>query len=257
MTQPHDYPDHVTAAGHVAPVPRRIRGRIGATTVFDTTRAWYFFEWPPYPQYYVPRADVREDVLVAPGETERTTAGLVQSYGLRVGGVIRSAAARVVVEPSVPELADTVRFTWSALDAWYEEDEEVYVHPRNPFHRVDALRSSRSVRVELDGVVRAETSSPVLVFETGLPTRYYLDPTAVRFEHLVPSGTVTACPYKGTTGGYWSASINGRIYDDIAWSYAFALPAVGAIAGLIAFYNERVDITLDGVELPRPRSPFS
>ena len=100
--------------------------------------------------------------------------------------------------PPIDGLSGTVRFEWAALDAWFEEDEQVFVHPRNPYVRVDALRSTRSVRVELDGVVLAESSSPVMVFETGLPTRYYLNRTEVDFAHLIPTDTVTACPYKGT-----------------------------------------------------------
>ena len=97
-----------------------------------------------------------------------------------------------------------MRFEWSALDAWFEEDEQVFVHPRDPYSRVDALRSKRRVRVELDGVVLADSASPVMVFETGLPTRYYVNRTDVRFENLIPSDTVTSCPYKGMTSAYWS-----------------------------------------------------
>ncbi len=118
-------------------------------------------------------------------------------------------------------LDDTVRFEWSAFDAWYEEDEQVFVHPRNPYTRVDALRSTRTVRVESHGVVLAESSSPVLCFETGLPTRYYLNRTDVDFTSLVPSDTVTSCPYKGTTSGYWSALVDGRTHPDVAWTYDF------------------------------------
>ena len=134
------------------------------------------------------------------------------------------------------------RFEWDALDAWFEEDEQVFVHPRNPYTRVDALRSTRTVRVELDGVVLAESSSPVLVFETGLPTRYYLNRTEVDFAHLVPTDTVTACPYKGTTSGYWSAQLGDTIHPDLAWTYDFPTRQLLPIAGLIAFYNEKVDI---------------
>jgi uncharacterized protein (DUF427 family) len=93
----------------------------------------------------------------------------------------------------------TARFDWAALDAWYEEDEQVFVHPRNPYVRVDALRSHRAVRVELDGVVLAESACPVMVFETGLPTRFYFDRSDVHFEHLQHTEAETACPYKGVT----------------------------------------------------------
>ena len=95
------------------------------------------------------------------------------------------------------------------------------MHPRDPYTRVDALRSARSVRIELDGVILAESSSPVLVFETGLPTRYYLNRTEVDFTHLVPTDSVTACPSKGTTSGYWIAQPGDTSYSDIAWVYDF------------------------------------
>ena len=143
------------------------------------------------------------------------------------------------------------------MDAWFEEDEQVFVHPRSPYTRVDALRSNRRVRVELDGVVLADAGSLVMVFETGLPTRYYLSRTDVDFAHLVPSGTVTACPYKGTTSGYWSARIAGTVHPDLAWVYDFPAREVLPIAGLVAFYNERVDLVVAGVRLERPVTHFA
>ncbi len=123
---------------------------------------------------------------------------------LRVGELERMPAGRRYEESRIPELVGHIRFDWDALDAWFEEDEQVFVHPRNPYVRVDALRSSRRLRVEKDGVVLADSPAPVMVFETGLPTRCYVDRSAVDFSRLVPSQTVTACPYKGRTTGYWS-----------------------------------------------------
>jgi uncharacterized protein (DUF427 family) len=159
-------------------------------------------------------------------------------------------------EDAAEGLAGTVRFEWDAFDAWYEEDEEVFVHPRNPYTRVDALRSTRCVRIELDGTVLAESASPVMVFETGLPTRYYLNRTDVNFEHLVPTDTVTACPYKGKTSGYWSVRVGEATYPDLAWAYDFPTRQLLPIAGLIAFYNEKVDVFVEGELLPRPTTHF-
>ena len=153
-------------------------------------------------------------------------------------------------------MAGTVRFEWDSL-RWFEEDEPIYVHPRNPYSRVDALRSHRHVRVELDNVVLADTTTPVLLFETGLPTRYYIDPTDVAFEHLEPSSTQSMCPYKGVTSGYWSVRAGGTVHADLAWTYHYPLPAVAQIAGLVAFYNEKLDIIVDGAALARPRTQFS
>lgn len=247
-----NYPQIVVSVNHIEPVPRRVRAFWGGVAVLDTTRALYVWESPRYPQYYIPLADVNPAVLVDEGHVEHLLRGTAKRHGLRVGEAARPGVAHVYGDGALAGLAGTVRFDWDALDAWFEEDEEVFVHPRDPYVRVDALRSSRTVRVELDGVLLAESSSPVMVFETGLPTRYYLDRTTVNFDRLVPTETVSSCPYKGTTSGYWSARIGHEIHADIAWSYRFPTGALLPIAGLIAFYNEKVDLTLDGVALERP-----
>jgi uncharacterized protein (DUF427 family) len=253
----NDYPAEITTVNLVQPVPRRIRAVLAGETVLDTTRALYVWEWAFYPQYYIPLSDVRQDLLVPEGQTRQSRRGVEDLHALKVGDADRPHAARVLGESPVDGLAGTVRFEWDALDAWYEEDEQVFVHPRSPYTRVDALRSTRTVRVELDGTVLAESSSPVMVFETGLPTRYYLDRTAVDFTWLIPTDTVTACPYKGTTSGYWSSRAGGTVHADVAWSYNFPTRQLLPIAGLIAFYNEKVDTFLDGQLLERPRTHFS
>jgi uncharacterized protein (DUF427 family) len=253
-----DYPKTTTRLNQVEPVPRRIRAVRDGRTVVDTVKARYVWEWAHYPQYYLPRRDVVEDLLVTDGRTEDTPRGTVQWYWWASTGVDGPPAARLVVAaPDHLQLVDTFRFDWEALDQWYEEDEEVFVHPRNPYSRVDALRSTRTVRVALGGLVLAESSSPVMVFETGLPTRYYLNRTEVRFEHLVPTSTVTRCPYKGTTTGYWSVVVGGTTHDDLAWSYDFPTRQLLPIAGLVAFYNEKLDVYLDDVLLERPATHFS
>lgn len=249
-----DYPSSLSETNHVEPVPRRIRAVLAGETVVDTTAARYVWEWAAFPQYYIPLTDVRADALVDEKSIEESPRGDVKRFGVRVGDVYRPASAKVLGAAKVEGLDDTVRFDWSAFDAWYEEDEQVFVHPRNPYTRVDCLRSTRTVRVESHGVVLAETSSPVLLFETGLPTRYYFNRTDVDFTKLVPSDTVTSCPYKGTTTGYWSALVGGRTHPDVAWTYDFPTREVLPVAGLIAFYNEKLDIILDGVRLDRPQT---
>ncbi len=211
-----DYPQMIVPAGHIEPAPRRVRALLGSHVVLDTTRAVYMWE----------------------------------------SQISRPGVARVYTEESMDGLAGMARFDWDALDAWFEEDEQVFVHPRSPYVRVDALRSTRSVRIELDGVALAESSSPVMVFETGLPTRYYLNRTDVNFEHLVPTDTVTACPYKGKTSGYWSVRAGGETHPDLAWAYDFPTRQLLPIAGLIAFYNEKVDVIIDTGLLPRPSTHF-
>ncbi|MFI7427720.1 DUF427 domain-containing protein [Micromonospora sp. NPDC049836] len=252
-----DYPKAIVPVDHVEPVPRRVRAFVGGEPVLDTTRARYVWEWPFYPQYYVPAADLRRDLLVDEGRTEGTRRGTARLHGLRAGDTTRAGCARWYGPDAAPDLADTVRFDWAAADAWFEEDEEVFVHPRNPYARVDALRSTRHVRVELDGTVLAESTSPVLVFETGLPTRYYLNRTDLRAGLLVASQTRTSCPYKGRTSAWWSVRLGATVHPDLAWSYGFPTAALLPIAGLVAFYNEKVDLIVDGERLDRPRTHFS
>ena len=250
-----DYPQMIVPAGHVEPVPRRVRGFLGGRKVLDTTSALYVWESPKYPQFHIPLADVEPGLLVDEGEDDERPVGPARRHGVRAGDEVRPAAAWL--HGGDGELAGTVRLLWEALDAWYEEDEQVFVHPRNPYSRVDALRSSRAVRVELDGTVLAESPATVMVFETGLPTRYYFDRSAVAFEHLVPADTVTACPYKGVTSAYWSARAGAELLRDVAWSYDFPTRQLLPIAGLVAFFNELVDVVVDGVRLERPETPFS
>ena len=247
-----DYPQMIVPVDHVEPVPRRVRALLAGEVVLDTTRALYLWEAPYYPQFYIPMDDVRQDLLIDEQHPQQVRRGHSQLYGLAVGDVVRPSAARMYVDSVVEGLAGTVRFEWGALDSWFEEDEEVFVHPRSPYTRVDALRSTRRVRIVL-----AESASPVMVFETGLPTRYYLNRTEVAFAHLRSSDTVSSCPYKGRTSGYWSVWAGGALHEDLAWSYDFPTRQLLPIAGLIAFYNEKVDVFIDGELVPRPTTHFS
>ena len=249
-----DYPAMVDHTTSVEPVPRRIRGVLGGATVFDTTEAVYVWDSPKYPAYYIPVADLNHDLLVGEGRLRRLRRGSTRTFDLRVGDVSRPDAVRIYQRDADPGVADMARVEWVALDAWYEEDEQVFVHPRNPYTRVDALRSSRPVRVELDGIVLAESASTVMVFETGLPTRYYFERTSVNFEVLAPSATVTECPYKGRTSGYWTSRTGNHSVPDIARSYDFPTRALSPIANLVAFYNELTDLTVGGKRLDRPAS---
>jgi uncharacterized protein (DUF427 family) len=251
------YPQAIVPVDHVEPVPRRVRAELAGHVVLDTTQALYLWEWPAYPQFLIPVDDVDPEALVDEGHVSNLSRGRVARVALRAGDVERKGAGRRFVESTIPGLVDTIRFDWAALDAWYEEDEQIFVHPRNPYSRVDALRSGRAVRIELDGLVLAESSAPVAVFETGLPPRWYLERTAVDFTHLRPSDTETACPYKGRTTGYWSVQTSEALYPDLAWTYDFPTAPLLPIAGLVAFYDEKVDVFLDGVEQERPVTPFS
>jgi uncharacterized protein (DUF427 family) len=250
-----DHPAPAAARGRIEPSPRRVRGFFADHLVFDTLAARYVWEVPSYPQYYIPLADVHTEFLQDENYPQRVQFGSSRLYSLTDGTRTLASAARVFDASDTP-FSGLVRFDWGAL-TWFEEDEPIYGHPRNPYARVDALRSHRHVTVELGGVLLADTHCPVLLFETGLPTRYYIDVTDVARDRLEPSDTETLCPYKGVTSGYWSARVDGEVHTDIAWTYHTPLPAVAPIANLVAFYNEKVDITVDGVALPRPKTQFS
>jgi uncharacterized protein (DUF427 family) len=139
-----DYPQVIVPVDHIEPVPRRVRAMLAGEVVLDTTRALYVWEWPNYPQYYVPVADVNASVLVDEDHLQRLKRGTARRQGLRVGDVSRPGSARLYTNDALEGLAGTVRFDWEALDAWYEEDEEVFVHPRNPYTRVDASSTAPS-----------------------------------------------------------------------------------------------------------------
>jgi uncharacterized protein (DUF427 family) len=230
---------------------KRVRTYLGGEPVADTTRPLLVWEVPYYPTYYFPAADVRTELLEADG-------GVAQSELLGEGttwtvsaGSKQAPEAAVRYEHSpVEKLREMIRFDWGAMDAWFEEDEEVFTHARDPHTRIDILASSREVRVELDGVTLAQSASPRLLFETGLPVRYYLPKPHVRLDLLEPSETVTHCPYKGQAES-WSARIGEHLYENLAWSYPAPLAESQKIAGMIAFYDERVDLIIDGARAAR------
>ena len=253
---PHrDYPQMAAERGWIEPAPRRVRGYFDNTLVFDTIRARYVWETPYYPQYYIPISDVRMEHLLDEDHPQRLQFGPSRLHSLTTNRGSRTAAARVYDTDGDGPVAGYVRFEWDTLD-WFEEDEQIIGHPRNPYVRVDALRSHRHVKVEVDGVALAETHNPVLLFETGLPTRYYIDRTDVSFEHLEATNTQSVCPYKGITSRYWSARVGDTLHRDIAWTYEYPMSQATPIAGLIAFYNEKLDIFLDGQKLPRATTHF-
>ena len=179
--------------------------------VVDTLDARYVWHHPHYPAWQFPEGDVRLDRL-APDSWRPGEPGMVE-------------------------------VKWSSVDHWLEEDEEVYVHPRSPYARIDILASSRPVRIGLRGVTVAESDQPRILFETGLVPRYYLPLTAVRLDLLRPSEHLTMCPYKGTAS-YWSVDIDGEVFENIVWTYKTPLPESQKIAGLVCFYNDRVDLTV-------------
>jgi uncharacterized protein (DUF427 family) len=240
--------------------PRRVRVRFNGETIADSTDAHLLFETRHLPVYYFPRADVRLD-LMAPGadHTFCPYKGTASYWTIKVGDRAAENAVWGYPEPfeEVAAIADFVAFYWDRVDAWYEEDEEIFVHPRDPYKRVDVLQSSRPVRVIVGGTTVAETRRARFLFETRLPTRFYIPPEDVRMDLLVPSDNTTACPYKGRAR-YYSVQIGDRRFEDLVWCYPEPIPECPKIKGYLSFFNERVDaILVDGATQPRPLTPWS
>jgi uncharacterized protein (DUF427 family) len=225
---------------------KRIRAYLGGELVADTTRPLLVWEKPYYPTYYFPADDVRTDLLTPDGGVAHSPSrGHAKIYSVQAAGQQRTGAALHYEQSPFDQLRDTIRLDWNAIGAWFEEDEEVFTHARDPYTRVDILPSSRHLRIEVDGVTVAESTKPSFLFETGLSVRYYLPKTDVRMDLLAPTETTSHCPYKGQAE-YWSATIGESVHPDVAWSYRTPLPESQKIAGLVCFYPERVDIYVDG-----------
>ena len=238
------------------PGAKRVRAFLGGEVVVDTARPVLVWDKPYYPAYYVPLGDVRAELEPDAGRVHSPSRGDARTFTVRAGGVEVPGAALRYEDSPIEGLRDLVRLDWDAMDAWFEEDEEVFTHPRDPYTRIDILASSRHVRVDVGGVTVAESASPRLLFETGLPVRYYLPKPHVRLDLLIPSATVSHCPYKGQAE-YWSVRAPDGVHNDLAWSYRAPLPESQKVTGLVAFYNEKVDIHVDGVLQERPSTKFS
>jgi uncharacterized protein (DUF427 family) len=239
----------------VEPSERRIRVRLGDQVVADSQRAQLLIQYGPggLPTYYLPAEDVRAGVLV---DEVRGEGGQCR-WSVEAGRVRVDDAAWTHPDPrgTFAPLEGHVTFSWRALD-WYEEDEQVVVHARDPHKRVDTLRSSRRVQVYAAGQLVADSRRPLLLFETHLPLRYYLPFEDVRTDLFVPSDVITRCPYKGTAR-FWSVAVGETVVPDAAWSYPEPIPENPKIRDLVCFYNERVDLVVDGVPQPRPETPWS
>jgi uncharacterized protein (DUF427 family) len=235
---------------------KRVRAYLRGEPVADTIRPVLVWERPYYPAYYIPRSDVLAKLVESERVSQHPGRGAARHLHVSVGDTTVENAGWTYPDPTVAQLRDLVRLRWDAMDDWFEEDEPVYVHPRDPHRRVDILASSRHVEIYLDATKVADSTRPRILFETGLPPRYYLPPTDVRMDLFRPSETHSQCPYKGTAS-YWSVEVGGRRHEDVVWTYRAPLPESQKIAGLVAFFDERADVVVDGVPQDRPRTPFS
>lgn len=239
--------------------PRRVRPYIAGTALADSTHMMLLHESTRLPVYYFPLEDVRTDLVEPSGQTTADEhKGEATYWHARVGTRLAENAvwAHRSTPAGAPDLSGHVAFAWDAMDAWFEEDEQVYKHARDPYHRVDVASSSRHVRVEVAGETVAETRKPHLLFETGLPTRYYIPKLDVRLSLLTATDTSSVCPYKGTAS-YWSATVGAATVEDVAWCYEHPIVECPKIENLVCFFNEKVDIHVDGELLERPQTQWS
>jgi uncharacterized protein (DUF427 family) len=241
------------------PVPYRLRGFLAGEAVFDTTAAHLLHETGHLPVYYVPEADIRHELLEPSAKSTHCPHKGEASYrSLRVGDRLEPDAVWAYENPLEPAafLEGHAAFYWDKLDEWFVEDEQVFGHPRDPYHRIDVYRTTRRVRISVDGETIADSVRALALFETALPPRFYLPADDVRTELLEPSETKTRCAYKGSAS-YYHVRIGDTLHDDLAWTYPEPDDDARDIRDLIAFFNERVDVEVDGEAQERPRTQWS
>ncbi len=237
--------------------PKRVRAFFAGEPVVDSSRAFLFRGGGP-PLYYFPKDDVRLDLLAPSGRSEADSRGARALSDVRAGGKVAENAAWEYTETAgdFGFLQGMVSLKWGAMDAWFEESEEVFVHARDPFKRIDTIASDRRVEIVAAGEKAADSSAPVILFEPGHPVRYYLPKADVRMELLRPSDRVSRCPYKGQAN-YYSLQVGSHFIENAAWSYHFTTAESAKIAGLVCFFNERVDaVLIDGREAPKPSTSW-
>ena len=240
--------------------PRQIRVVHGGQELAKTTRALVVRETAHISVYYFPQADVRMDLLT---RTDHSThcpfKGDAAYWTIKSGDQVAENAVWGYLDPfdEVLGLKDHVAFYWNKMDAWFEEDEEIFVHARDPYKRIDAIPSKREVKIVVGGEIVAQSTSAHFLFETGLPTRYYLPQADVRTDLLTLSETSTGCPYKGIAA-YHNVKLGYQIYDDLVWYYPDPIAECPKVKDLLCFFNERVDaIYVDGELVPNVKTPWS
>lgn len=230
-----------------APIAKRVRVRLGGKTIADSRLVMLLRDMPPV--YYFSKADVRMEWLESSDRRKDVKWGKAVFYHVSIGDSHAENAAWSIekADTNTPaDLTDRIAFIWDAMDEWLEEDELVRFHPRDPYTRLDPLPSTQHVRVEIDGDIVAETTRPMLLFETGLPVRYYIPRTDVRMDLLEPSDLKTRCPYKGVAD-YFSIKGGGSELENVIWTYPYPNREVDRIKDMLCFYHEKLDgFSLDG-----------
>ena len=233
------------------PFAKRVRTEFGGATVADSRRVMALHETDHLMVFYFPTEDVDMEWL-APTDhlTTCPIKGEASYWSVQTGGEIARNAAWAYKTPidSAPWLAGHIAFDYKQMHAWYQEDEKVYAHPRNPYHRCDIHAASRTVKVRCGDTVVAESTQPRMLFETGVPPRFYLPPDDVRTDLLERSETVSECPYKGD-GQHWHLKVGGRTVEDVAWSLPRPLGEAQTVTDYLCFYSGKVEVEVDGERL--------
>ena len=227
----------------IEPVIRRIRLKLGDHFIADTTHAIVIYENGGHPTYYLPRADFVAGALTATSKSEPAPLfGTKTFWSLQSNGITlpEKAWSYDGAQLGIPELGDYVTVDWRSV-RWFEEDREIFGHPRNAYWRIDTLPSSRLVEVFVDGKLVARTRRAIFLFETRMIARYYFPVDDLVEGTLVPSDHTTYCPYKGAAS-YYHFDLDGKRHENIVWYYREPFPESSMIKGLISFYNEKVDI---------------
>jgi uncharacterized protein (DUF427 family) len=244
---------------YLEPSPKRVRVIVGGETIADSRNVMLLHESGHQPVYYFPPHDVRVDLL-EPGDrhTRCPKKGEASYHTIRAGDQVVDNGAWYYPEPleAAPPIKGLIAFYFNRMDRWLEEDEEISGHPRDPYHRIDVRQTSRHVRISLEGELLAQTRRALALFETGLPIRWYLPLEDVAAE-LRASETTTLCPYKGVAAYHSVALPGGGTAEDLVWFYPDPLSEALPVRDLVCFFNERVDVELDGELQERPESPWS
>ena len=241
------------------PVPQRIRALFAGETVVDSRNAKLLHETGHLPVYYVPLEDVRTDLLERTDtHTHCPHKGEASYWTLTVGRRSAPDAVWSYEDPLEPAgfLRGHVAVYWHVPDEWFAEDEQLFGHPRDPYSRIDVYRTSERVRVVVAGETIADSVRTRALFETGLPTRWYIPAADVRTELLVASETKTRCAYKGSAS-YWHVRVGDELVEDLVWTYTEPQHDAEPVRDLLCFFNERVDLELDGEPQGRPRTQWS